>query len=151
MKFEVVSGKYEGVNFWGNFVVDGSDAAKNISFSTFKSMIRAVRKLEKDDQRPNVFAINDWDELDHLTFPAKLKIKKPRSGDKFVNNELGLVIAPGHKSWDAVKDGGEIITDNEIPSLDSDIAQNQVQSQAGSNPAPNWTGDTPIVEDEIPF
>jgi len=144
IKFEIISGKYEGGRFFGNFTVDGSEAASQISFSTFKAILRAHRKIEPDDERPNIFAIRDWGDLDGMTFPAQVKCEESWPDGKYINNVLTTVIVPGSKAWDTVKDGGEIITNNKIPKTNS-ATSNPMEE---SNIPPDFAV---VTEDEIPF
>jgi hypothetical protein len=131
-EFEVKSPSFDGRKIWTNFVVVGNEKAVNISMAFFRAAIEAARGISPDDASQAATTarqLNDWAELQGLTFPVMVGIEPPKAGDQYINNKVVKVITPDKPEYAEAKEKGEIITDNPLPVI-----------PAGGGTAPSSTG-----------
>lgn len=119
-EFEVRSPSFEGKKIWNNFVVVGNEKAVNISMAFFRAAIEAARGIRPDDASQaatNARQLNDWADLQGLTFPVRVGIEPPKPGDQYINNTVAKVITPDKPEYTEVKEKGEIVSSNPLPGI----------------------------------
>lgn len=145
LKYTVVAGRFEGTTFFGNHVVSGAETATAISMSFLRAMVEAGRNIQPLDASPQACEgrkIQAWFDLEELTFPLQVGIKKIQSGDKFINNEPLKIITPDLEQYPIMMLDGEIITDEPIPTLPATPLQPTgapAQKAPWSNPVQSTT------------
>lgn len=158
LKYTVVAGRFENTVFFGTHVVGGSETATAISMSFLRAMVEAGRNIQPLDASPQACEgrkISSWFDLEELTFPLQVAIKKINHGDKYVNNEPYKIITPDMEQYSVMMLDSEIITDEPIPELPKISPQPTVspaQKAPWSNPAQSTTTPptTPAPAQKIP-
>lgn len=145
-EFVIAHGSAKGGKFYNNMMVSGASTqgqktAIDISMRTLRAMVEASRGIDPKDMSPAATQgriLQAWEELNGLYFPAMLdcEVSDPdKNGKRWVNNKLKRVITPDKPEYDVICDGGEIITDNPLPSA-QDAPAEAKPGWAAPNPAP---------------
>ncbi|MBM9615256.1 hypothetical protein JWJ90_13300 [Desulfobulbus rhabdoformis] len=126
LEFEVIGGQFEGVRIWEYWslppsmqtinLTKGQEGACNGSFAKMRGAIEASRNLDPADPNANR-DIQSWYDLNGLEIPVRVGIDKPKPGDLYINNKISKVLVPGDKEFELVMSGGEVITEEPIPSI----------------------------------
>lgn len=143
-EFEVVAGTYEGLKIWQNYVVSGSEKATNISMSFLRAVLESARGIQPTDSSPQATQarqLNDWRDFTGMEFPVLVGVKKPKSGDLYINNDIMRAITPDKPEYQAVMAGGEVISELPIPEIPGAPAAEQ--NGGWGNPPPTNTSQTP--------
>lgn len=176
-EFEVAQGSYKGQKFWDNFNVAGATTAGQakaveISMQRLRAIVEASRGISPKDSSPQATQnriLKSWEELNGVYFPAMLDAvlsdPSPKDGKVYVNNTLKRIITPDKtEEYTTVADGGEIITNNPLPSVDAapvrpaspapPAAPQYVAPPAAApaqNPIPKWGQAPPQRASGTPF
>lgn len=141
-EFEVLAGAFMGSKFWENLGVDGKTEKQmqgvRIAKRYLRAMVEAARNIQPDDASPqavNGRMLNAYADLQGMWFGVQVDCKKPRAGDRFVNNILKKIITPNHEFYPQVMNGQDQITDNPVPEIPDAAAPAQGQPAWGA-PAP---------------
>lgn len=121
-EFVVKSPSFEGRKIWNNFVVEGSEKAVNISMAFFRAAIEAARGICPDDASQAATTarqVNDWNDIQGMSFPVIVGIEPSKPGDKYINNIIEKVVTPDKPEYAEVKEKGEIISDTALPEVDN--------------------------------
>ena len=141
-EFEVLAGSYKGNKIWNNYNVEGAKdegqrKAVEISMRFLRAMVEAARGILPSDQSPQAVQsrrLQSWMEMDNIVLPIQVdcEISQPDKNNKrYVNNTVKKIITPEHEAYEALMQGGEVITSNPLPQIGQAAAQN-------GNPMPPW-------------
>lgn len=152
-QFDVDRGEYEGVSWRQNITLpngfqqialsDNQKKAANIGGATIKAMLLASGR-----SRP---VISDWQELNGIKFPVKVKINnysRTKDGVTYWKNDIAMVITPAMDSYAQVRQAGELINKSGAVTGKEDSARPAQNSGGG------FTGSESAQEyavDDVPF
>ncbi len=150
--FEVVAGQFAGNDLSKWYTIQGgSDKAREFAFDAMRAVIDSARGLDFADNSDNAEAarqIDGYGGFVGMEFPAEIKVKEVKPGDKYINNEIGNIIKITDNRYQHIMAGGDVITETPIPQ----IPQGNQGGQAGGNnytppgnnyAAPNQGGQAP--------
>lgn len=163
-KLEVVSGTYEGCNWFENITLpEGSQAigltdkqriACRIGGSLLRAIVEAARRIDPkatDARSCRGRNVNTWLDFDGMEFPAKVKLDKEpyigKDGRAYWKNRIAAVVPCTSKEYADLSRGGEIITDGPVRG-EGGTARGATRSPGDAQNLPY--DDTP-VPDEVPF
>lgn len=135
-EFEVLAGAFQGSKFWENLGVDGQTEKQmqgvRIAKRYLRAMVEASRNIQPDDVSPQAVAgrmLNAYADLQGMWFGVQVDCKRPKAGDRFVNNVLKKIITPKHEFYPQVMNGQDLITDTPVP---------VIPEAAAEAPQPAW-------------
>lgn len=134
-EFEVMAGQFQGRKIWENLGLmgtsDGQKKGVEIAKRKLRAIVEAIRNIQPKDASPQAAQgrrLNSIEEIQGAFFGIKVGVEKPKSGDKYVNNSIALIITPDHEFYNQVMSGNDLITDEALPDI----------PPASGSPAPSW-------------
>lgn len=152
-EFECISGAYEGRKIYEMIPLpvkmqtapvtkqgnpdydDGQVKWCNGGGGRIRAIIEAqfnVDPKDKSEQAMKARSIASIDKLHSMRIPIKVGYKKIQDGDKYVNNRIKSIITKNREHYDEVMNGGQVITDEPIPTITT--AQQYVARQGDNDP-----------------
>lgn len=163
MEFEVISGRFQGLKIWENFMLpkgaqrinpmsQGQAKACDIASSRLKAMLNAVHKLLPSDDSPQAVRkrnISSWYDFNGLEFPVRVGIASEpneKNGNIYWNNTITSIVTPDAKQYDDLMRGDEFITDGPTTGNGKAAAKSNGQNDPGFDTPP-----TSAYSDDVPF
>lgn len=148
-KFRVVAGTYEGCSWYENLTLPASsqqiqlDDKQRLSAKIGGSLIRAIIEANRgvnpkavDERAARARRINAWQELNGMTFPARVGIdKRPyeaSDGKLFWNNRIASVVTMTSNEYRELMAGGEFISDGPVTGDPARVPESSVRSKSQS-------------------
>lgn len=149
-KFRVMAGSYEGCSWYENLTLPASnqqiqlDDKQRLSARIGGSLIRAIIEANRgidpkavDERSARARRINAWQDLNGMTFPARLGIdKRPykaSDGKLFWNNRIASVVTVTSKEYRELMAGGEFITDGPVAGDPSRVPESSAKAKTQSS------------------
>lgn len=147
IELTVMSGTYEGVRFFDTWFLppsmqtvslnSGQEGICNNSKAKMRAALEASRGLDHRDPNANR-TIQQWYDFDGMELPVKVGVNKPQAEDKYVKNNISLILIPGDQDFDLIMSGGEIISDLPIPEIHADPAAPRHSQPSTKVVVPSW-------------
>lgn len=158
---EVVAGSFKGKQIFHNFNIYGASTEKqkkavDISMSQLRALVESACHISPKDNSPQaqrMRVLNSYSELNGKVFPVEVKCSErtsQKSGDNLIVNELKYIVTVEDTDYNALMNGGEVISDSPIPQVTSPNTEQQKPSWVASSSNANTGASANTLQNKAP-
>lgn len=127
MEYKVVGGKFDGRRIWDNIFLraewqdvqlsEGQLKKCNNGDALLKAILESNRALDPATATKEQYNVGDFKDFQGMRIVAKVGCKKPKAGDKYVDNTIMKVLNVSDPEYGGVRNGVDVISTTPVPEI----------------------------------